>query len=218
MNRNRTKARLPMVVFAALAASVPAAAGQPAPDEDQLAQRVVALEQRVNRLEHAVTALSRRLPRDAQVAAQQAEARKRMKKDGLAFTPEQLRAIEALYQKASGMQRGTAREQELRRLVETYPASNRAGCARLYLAQDASSPNAAVAAFEEAIARSPDCFYGDGVQVGAYARYLLGRLYQRTGRDGEAARVFGEIRTSFPGAVDHDGRPLVELIGPQPGS
>jgi hypothetical protein len=50
------------------------------------------------------------------------------------------------------------------------------------------------------------------VQVGPYARYLLGKLYLRQGLDEKAKTLFDEIRTLFPESIDHEGRLLVKLI------
>ena len=66
----------------------------------------------------------------------------------------------------------------------------------------------------QAIAGHGDCFYGDGVQVGAFARFLLGYVYHKSGDTEKAKPLFDEIRKDFPDAVDHRGRSLVEQLPP----
>jgi hypothetical protein len=57
-----------------------------------------------------------------------------------------------------------------------------------------------------------DCFYGDGVQVGAYARFLLAEDYINKGEEKKAAALYGEISTKYADAVDHRGHLLVDGI------
>jgi hypothetical protein len=54
--------------------------------------------------------------------------------------------------------------------------------------------------------------YGDGVQVGAYARYLLALYYKEKGDNTRANSLFDEIRKDYPLAVDHRGKSLEEQI------
>ena len=65
----------------------------------------------------------------------------------------------------------------------------------------------------KAIEGFSDCCYGDGVQVGAYARYHLARYYQRNGQEQKATELFKEISGEYPGAIDHKGRLLADVIG-----
>jgi hypothetical protein len=50
--------------------------------------------------------------------------------------------------------------------------------------------------------------YGDGVQVGAYARFLLGLELKENGENVKANALFEEIRKDYPYAVDHHGDSL----------
>jgi hypothetical protein len=54
--------------------------------------------------------------------------------------------------------------------------------------------------------------YGDGVQVGVYARFLLARDSQRQGDANKAAALNAEIMSKFAGAVDHTGKLLIDSI------
>ena len=57
-----------------------------------------------------------------------------------------------------------------------------------------------------------DCFYGNGVQVGAYARLYLGYHYKQIGKDKEAQALFDEIRQNYPDAVNHKGKSLLGMM------
>ncbi len=82
----------------------------------------------------------------------------------------------------------------------------------VYLGQ--MSPNSAdqFNYFKQAIADYGDCFYGDGVQVGAFARYLLGQAYLTIGDGDKAQALFDEIRRDYPDSVDHQGNSLVAQV------
>jgi hypothetical protein len=62
------------------------------------------------------------------------------------------------------------------------------------------------------IADYSDSVFGNGVQVGAYARYSLAMYYQQNQRSAEASSLFEEIRKNYPDAVMPDGSPLLPLI------
>ena len=71
-----------------------------------------------------------------------------------------------------------------------------------------------LAYFQQAIANHGDCFYGDGVQVGAFARFLLGQTYLQSGNAEKAKKLFDEIRKDYPDSIGHNGRSLVEQLPP----
>jgi hypothetical protein len=58
---------------------------------------------------------------------------------------------------------------------------------------------------EQAIRDYGDCFYGDGVQVGALARYYLAKDLVKKDQKDKADALWEELRSKFPGAIDHDG-------------
>ena len=96
----------------------------------------------------------------------------------------------------------------MKTLVEKYNKANRVGCAVLYLGQ-MSRGDEQTAYLKQAIADHGDCFYGDGVQVGAFARFLLGQAYLKSGNGEEAKTLFDEIRNDYPDSIDHNGDSLV---------
>lgn len=65
---------------------------------------------------------------------------------------------------------------------------------------------------QQAIDSFSDCFYGDGAQVGAYARFVLLCRYHRDGGKEKTDRLAEEIRTGYSNAIDHRGRKIVDLL------
>ncbi len=150
------------------------------------------------------------------LAQQQAKARERMRRDAETFSPQELREIETLYQVANKKWRSEEARESLKTLVEKYKKANRTGCAILYLGQ-MSRGDDRIAYFKQAIADHGDCFYGDGVQVGALARVFLGQAYLDNAKadqeNADKAKVlFDEIRKDYADAVDHRGNLLIEQL------
>ncbi len=135
----------------------------------------------------------------------------RMKKDRQTYTAEQIAEIERVYQVADQKPRSEEARDGLKKLAEKYGKANRAGCGLLYLARW-SEGKEREGRLRAAIANHSDCMYGDGVEVGAYARYYLAKYYQGTGKTEEAQRLYQEIRDNYPNAVTHGGEPLKDHI------
>ena len=140
-----------------------------------------------------------------------ARAQERMRQDLAIYSGEDLRALEALYQSANRDLSAPGAKDALRRVVKEYPKSNRAGSAILYLAQ-LSSGAEREAYLKTAITDHGDTWYGNGVQVGAFARAQLASFYAATDKVSDARRLAKEVAERFPGAVDHRGQPLVNLL------
>jgi hypothetical protein len=145
-------------------------------------------------------------PEELRVAAQE-----RMRQDLTTFSREQLRAIEELYQSANRDLRDPAAKGKLEQLVDKYPASNRTGCAVLYLAQ-LSEGSEREAYLRRAMRDHADTRYGDGAQVGALARVMLAGFLVNTGRLEEARTLAEETVTLFPGAIDHGGNRIADAL------
>ena len=139
------------------------------------------------------------------------QAQTRMRLDTKRFTTDELRQIERLYQGASRSPGSPEARTSLLDLVEKYPASNRAGCALLYLAQSSRGAERE-ALLKRVIADFNESWYGDGVQTGALARALLARHYAESGQRDDALRLADQTRRSFPDAVDHAGTRLSTLL------
>jgi tetratricopeptide (TPR) repeat protein len=177
-----------------------------------------ALEKRVQQLEERVATLtSSTAPAVAKVTAEQRvdqqrkRARERMRKDSEVYSREELQEIEKLYQVANKQWRSQEGKDSLKKLVDKFDKANRTGCALLYLGQ-MSEGEEREDYLQKAIDGFSDCYYGDGVQVGAYARYYLAHYYKDSGEEKKAEELFEEIRSTYPDAIDHRGRLLADRL------
>ena len=136
----------------------------------------------------------------------------RMAQDRKNYTQKQLDEAEQLYQVAN--QKWGTREaiESLQTMIKKYPNLDRTGCAMLYLAQMSQGDERAKY-LQDCIDEYNDCFYGDGVQVGAYARLLLVEDYKSQGETEKAEALFNEIKTKYADAIDHNGDLLVDSFG-----
>ena len=145
----------------------------------------------------------------APIADPRAAIRERAEKDMAEYGRDGVREIEQLYRVYS--RRSDEGEKELSALLEKYPKANRTGCAVMYAAQRTNGDER-VKLLKQAIENYSDCFYGDGAQVGAYARlYLAGEL-ERSGDTAGAEKLYGEIRSLYPNAHAHNGKPFSEIL------
>ncbi len=135
----------------------------------------------------------------------------KMAADKAKYTSAQLGEAENLYQIANQKWGTPEAAESLQQMIKKYPDINRTGCAVLYIAQ--SSTGAERAKYlQDCLSKYNDCFYGDGVQVGAYARYLLVLDYKTSGDDKKAAELASELKTKYPDAVDHSGNLLINTM------
>lgn len=176
-----------------------------------LETRLQELEERVSRLETTTAPSATKADAEQRVGEQQTNARERMRKDSAVYSREQLREIEGLYQVANKNWRTPAGKDSLKKLVETYDKANRTGCALLYLGQ-MSDGTERENYLRKAIQDFSDCYYGNGVQVGAYARFYLAHHYKENGEAQKANVLFEEIKSMYPNAIDHKGRFLADLM------
>lgn len=177
-----------------------------------LEDRIVALEKRIAALEPAAEPVVEKMSAGQVMGTQQQKARERMAKDSAVYSPAELREIESLYQVANKKWKTQQGKDSLKLLVEKYDRANRTGCALLYLGQ-MSKGDEREEYLEDAMDDYSDCYYENGVQVGAYARFLLAYHYKETGEDDDAEDLLKEIRKDYPDAVNHNGELLVDLIG-----
>ena len=135
----------------------------------------------------------------------------RMAQDRKNYTPKQLDEAEQLYQ-VGNQKWGTPEAiASLQTMIKKYPDLDRTGCAMLYLAQMFQGDDRAKY-LQGCIDEYNDCFYGDGVQVGVYARFLLAQDYKGQGETEKAKALFDEIKSKYPDAIDHRGNLLVDSI------
>ena len=214
MRRHVMMTAVLLTAVAFLCAAPKAVQGEEA-DKDA---RIAALTERVAELERRLTELEQKaMPLIEQAAAQQrrekaqAAARARMRQDRGKYSPEVLGKVEELYQVANKQWRSPAAHEALEKLVTEYPDLNRTGCATLYLGQ-MSQGDQRIDYLTQAMNDFPDCYYGDGVNVGSYATYYLACQYWADGRYDEATKLIDKIKTDYPDAIDHRGRVLTDLL------
>jgi TolA-binding protein len=146
----------------------------------------------------------------AQLARERENAKVRMQQDRRRFPKDDLADAERLYQVANKNWRSAEARESLKTMVSKYPDFNRTGCALLYLGQMAEG-NDRESYLTDAI-KHGDCYYGNGVQVGAFARYVLGHTYLDQGKKAEAQKLFDEIRANYSNALTHSGDSLVAVM------
>ena len=135
----------------------------------------------------------------------------RTAQDSGKYTPAQLNNAEQLYQIANQKWGTPEAKESLQTMVQKFPDLNRTGCAVLYLAQMTQGDERAQY-LQECIDKYNDCFYGDGAQVGAYARFLLAKDYKSQGDTLKAKALFNEIKANYAGAIDHNANLLVDIL------
>ncbi len=182
---------------------------------EQLKTKVRQLEQRVAELEKLINPVKGRFQAESRRKALSKKAAERMREDLKTYTQAQLQQIETLYQLAARDLSSPKAKKNLEKLVKKYPAANRSGCAVLYLAQMAKKGEVRQKYLKAAISKHGDCWYRNGVQVGAYARLYLAAYYGQTGRKAAAEKLFAELREKYPEAIDHQGRLLTDIIPPE---
>ena len=148
---------------------------------------------------------------EALVRQAQVKARARMRQDARKHSSEEIGSAEELYQVANKNWRTEQARQSLQQMVEKFPDVNRTGCAVLYLGQ-MSVGEERERLLTDAMEKYGDCYYGNGVNVGAYARFLLAHYYKDNGEADKAKKLFNEIRTKYADAVDHGGRSLLAQV------
>ncbi len=176
-----------------------------------LEKRIAKLEQEVAELKQAMQPAMNQANLEKVKEEQRQKARMRMRKDSEKYSRDERREIESLYQVANKNWRTDEGKESLEKLIKKYDKANRTGCALLYLGQMSKGVEREKY-LEQAIEDFSDCFYGNGVQVGAYARFYLAHHHKDSGNNSKAEKLFDEIRDDYPDAIDHKGRPLSSLI------
>lgn len=181
---------------------------------DELAQlkaRVAQLEKQVQEMSRLLEPIRAQQGVESRRRALREKFEKKMVQDQAKYSAEQLREAEQLYQVANQKWGSPEAAESLETMIKKYPDVNRTGCATLYVAQRSKGEERAKY-LRACVEQFNDCFYGDGVQVGAYARLLLADFYQAKGEKDEAAALFGELKAHYPDAVDHGGNLLINSI------
>jgi tetratricopeptide (TPR) repeat protein len=98
-----------------------------------------------------------------------------------------------------------------KKFIKKYPGFNRTGCALSELAGCVAGAECEPY-YKECIQKYDDCYWGDGVQVGPFARFGLAQYYKNTGQADKAEALYTEIKENYPDALDHSGQLLADLI------
>ncbi|MBQ7190148.1 MAG: hypothetical protein IJR99_12100 [Kiritimatiellae bacterium] len=151
----------------------------------------------------------RQISADSERAASRKKMCDRMQADLELYGKDGLRAIEQAYRAYS--QSKDVDNEQLQTLITKYPKANRTGCAVMYAGQRARGSDDGKW-FRLAIEKYGDCLYGNGVQVGAYARFYLARYLYRAGRKAEADALRDEILKHYPDARTHRGQKLADYL------
>ncbi|MFA6103891.1 MAG: lectin-like protein [Victivallaceae bacterium] len=136
----------------------------------------------------------------------------RNEQDRKRYSESELSEIESLYQTANKRIYSAEAQESLKKLTSKYPDANRTGCALVYLGQNCPDRPQAEEYLRQAIANYGNSWYGNGVQVGAYARFYLAGYYRQSGKTREAETLYQEIKDKYPDAVAHNGKPLADSI------
>jgi hypothetical protein len=146
--------------------------------------------------------------------ANQRKAREMMARDGKIYSRKEMAELESTYQIANEKTRSPEAMEALRKVVEQFDKSNRAGCAALYLGRWSQGDDREKY-LQLAIEKYSDSYYLDGTSVGGYARLVLGADYKKAGKDTKAKKLFDEIRKDYANATDHGGALLVDILAKQ---
>lgn len=188
------------------------------PAVDQSA-KIAELERRIEKLEKALASIqnssgkyNKNSDDKKNAIKERLKARTRMVQDAKKYSYAQRAEIEALYQSRGYKNGSPEKTRNLKKVISKFPHANRAGCAMLYLGQFSSNGNEQEDYLKKAFHKYDDCFYGDGVQVGAYARYWLATIYLRDGKKEQAYDLLKQVKEKYPTAIDHRGKSLTPQI------
>lgn len=198
------------IMLSAFATSMPLFAQTNTDEVAQLKLRVAELEKQVKEISEFLEPIrgqqnivpNRREALNKRVSRMFEEDRKK-------YTQEQVIEAENLYRVIS--QKGGTQEAKdsFDAMMTKFPEINRTGCAMLYMAQRAKGEERAKL-LQECIEKHSDCMYGDGVQVGAFARFLMARDCSSKGDDKKAEALNAELKLNYADSIDHAGNLLVE--------
>ena len=203
------------ILMSGMVTGLPLLAQNNADELAQLRQRVAQLEKQVQELTRLVEPLKAQQGIESRRKTFRENFERKMQQDRQKYTAEQLSEAEQLYQVANQKWGTPEASESLKTMIQKYPDINRTGCAMLYVSQRSQGEERA-RYLQDCIEKFNDCFYGDGVQVGAYARFLLAEDYRSKGEQQKATALYGEIRAQYADAIDHSGNLLVDSIKADP--
>jgi TolA-binding protein len=191
--------------------AAPAAAPQKEVPTGDLAQRLEALERDVRELREIVAPIQRRQAAAQRQQELQRRARERRDAEKASFSEAEVAEIEALSKAATQDWGKPEGEAALAALAEKFPKADRTGATYLQVGQ-MRRDEFGEQCLRLAAERHGDAINAAGVQVGPFARLLLGMRLWNSDRQDEARRLFTEIRDRFPDAVGPRGNLLSEML------
>ena len=178
---------------------------------EQLKAKNAALEERISEMEKILQPLQTQAEQQARQRAYRERFDRRRELDLKKYTREQLTEAENMYAAAESKWNSPEYSESVKQMVQKFPDANRAGCLLLEFAQNTTGPDSEKC-FKDCIEKYNDCYYGDGVQVGAFARFWLADHYSKTNENEKAAALYKEIKDNYSDAIDHNGQLLITLI------
>ena len=138
-------------------------------------------------------------------------AEEMMARDSRVVSAREMSELEQTYQIANRNTRSPEAMEALKKVLEKWPKTNRAGCAALYLGRW-SQGEEQERYLKLAIDQYSKSYYLDGTSVGGFARFILGQIYKQAGKEADAKKLFDEIRKDYAEAEDHSDALLVEQL------
>jgi beta-lactamase regulating signal transducer with metallopeptidase domain len=181
------------------------------PEVKQLKAQVAALEKRMSEMEKSLLPAKTQLEQQERQRAYREKFDRRRDLDRKKYTEEQLTEAENMYAAAESKLRSPESLESVNQMLQKFPDANRTGCLLLELAQTTTGPESEKY-FKDCIEKFNDCYYGDGVQVGAYARFWLADYYSKTKEIEKAEALYKEIKDNYSDAIDHNGQFLINRI------
>ena len=183
---------------------------------DKNTQEVEQLKAKVADIENRMTEMEKQTsPAQSQFEARQRAYRERFNQrcdlDKKKYTVDQLMEEENMYAAAEKKLESPDAVASVNQMLQKFPDANRTGCILLELAQSTTGPESEKY-FKDCIEKFNDCYYGDGVQVGALARFCLANYYRETGEKEKAQALYKEIKSTYSDSIHHNGQLLIDLI------
>lgn len=205
-----------MCIAAILFATIIAYAKDDSEKYSDLEKRISELEERVSDMEKALggkfkaDSSNKAKPKNIAEIKKEAlqKAKQRRLQDLSVYSRAEIDEIEGLYQDAKRNLRSRKSQKSLKKMTQKYKRANRTGCAILLLAE-VSKGRKKESYLQEAAKEYHDCYFGNGVHIGPWARYLLANYYRKNGKTKKAEELLAEIKEKYPNAIDKRGVLLV---------
>jgi tetratricopeptide (TPR) repeat protein len=136
------------------------------------------------------------------------KAEEMMARDSRLYSGKEMSDLEQTYQIGNRTPRSPEAIEALKKVIEKYEKSNRAGCAALYVGRWTKGEEQEKY-LKLAIEKYSKSYYLDGTSVGGYARLILGSIYQQAGKTADAQKLFDEVRKDYADAQEHTGGLIV---------